>query len=300
MLKIEQPECEMCILLSTPELAVYGDEYIVIAMPRRTRIPGNLLVIPRVHVSTVTDLPLKAVRALVVGASRAARICADLLEPDGINTWLDVGDITGDTHAHIVFEVVPRYAGQTYKFLPREQLPVLAADELSAMIQAIGDSSHRNNKTEDLASNCDACEAVKGFDPDGLWVEVMRKDGIVTFITDRQRSIGSLLILPERHVQWIGELTPAEGSAFGEAIWCAIGALSEAFKPGGWHIWTGTGSVAGQSMSHMHIQVAPRYANASYTFIPSAQLPVTDLIERQRQSAHVRSCWALTGACHDR
>jgi diadenosine tetraphosphate (Ap4A) HIT family hydrolase len=289
IVKAERRECEMCALLATPELTVHDGEHVVIAMPRRTRSAGNLLIIPRVHVSSVCDLPLAVARELVTGASRAALMCADLVAPDGINTWLDAGDITGDNHPHIVFEVVPRHAGQVYKFLPRAQLPVLLPGEICALIQDIGRRDHRTGETVVPGAHCDACEAVNGLDPDGLWVEVTRKEGTVTFITDRQRSPGSLLVLPERHVRWVGELTPAEGSALAEAIWGAVGALGEAFKPGGWHIWTGTGPVAGQSMSHMHFQVVPRYAGVRYTFAPSGQLPVTDLAERQHQAACVRS-----------
>lgn len=139
---------------------------------------------------------------------------------------------------------------------------------------------------------CDACDAMSGIDPENLWLEVESNDLISTYVTDRQRSDGSLLLLPRRHVGWIGELDEDEAAAFGSAIWRAIAALGREFGPDGWHLWTGSGVVAGQSMSHMHFQLVPRYANRPYSFAPSADLEVAELSARTGQAARLRRALA--------
>ena len=135
---------------------------------------------------------------------------------------------------------------------------------------------------------CDACEALQGRDPEGLWVEVEAGALVATYVTDRQRAPGSLLVLPRRHARWLGELSAAECHALGSAILRAARALDYCYRPHGWHLWTGSGAIAGQSMSHMHFQLVPRHLAADYSFAPSAELRVTGLEERRAQATSLQ------------
>lgn len=126
----------MCLTLETPFCHVDSTDEYVIAVPLRTRVPGNLLAIPRRHSGLFIDLPLESAQQLVVAAGRAARLCALQTRPDGINTWLDGGGITGEAFGHVAFEVVPRFHDVRYEFVERPQLAV--ADEQAVAESAAG------------------------------------------------------------------------------------------------------------------------------------------------------------------
>lgn len=141
---------------------------------------------------------------------------------------------------------------------------------------------------------CDGCLVVAGLDETDLWVEVAADEHTATYVTDRQRSTGSLLVLPRRHVAWVGDLQPGEAEALAAAIWRAAQAVREVYGPDGMHLFTGSGSAAGQSMFHMHFQVTPRYEGAPYSFAPSTEVPLTPLADRTAQASALIA--ALSGA----
>jgi len=73
-------------------------------------------------------------------------------------------------------------------------------------------------------------------------------------------SKGHALIVPRRHVASLFDLDEAELAA----IWSAVSAvrqqLQEEFKPDGFNIGVNDGTAAGQTVSHAHLHVIPRYA----------------------------------------
>lgn len=129
-------QCEMCVLVAERKHHVVRYERVVIAVPARTRAPGNLLVIPVAHVPSVNALSEPVARELVVAASRSARMCGEVQACDGINTWVDMGEVTGEPHEHIVFEVVPRRTGVPYTFMTRAELPLSSESDLAESVRA--------------------------------------------------------------------------------------------------------------------------------------------------------------------
>ena len=140
-----------------------------------------------------------------------------------------------------------------------------------------------------LTNPCDACEGLNGACL-SAWVVVKEFRGVTVFMTDRQRSEGSILIVPNRHVTKLADLTDEEAVSIAYVLHIMCEAITQAMDPDGLHIWTGTGRLAGQSLGHMHVQVVPRYNGTNYSFAPSAELPITPLDERIRQADALRHC----------
>lgn len=119
---------------------------------------------------------------------------------------------------------------------------------------------------------CPLCEHMEGRLPCST---VIRGNYASAFMNLRQRSVGSVLVAPHRHVQALTMLRPAEAQEL-IALTNRVGAaVVQALGPQGLHTWCNVGEPAGQSLPHLHFQVVPRYADVPYTFVGSAQLRFT-------------------------
>ncbi|USH00228.1 HIT family protein [Thermococcus argininiproducens] len=76
-------------------------------------------------------------------------------------------------------------------------------------------------------------------------------------------SRGHLLVVPIKHVERIEELEEDEKLALLNGIEISIKKLKEALKPDGFNIGINLGEAAGQTVSHLHIHVIPRYKGDS-------------------------------------
>jgi diadenosine tetraphosphate (Ap4A) HIT family hydrolase len=74
-------------------------------------------------------------------------------------------------------------------------------------------------------------------------------------------SSGHTLVIPRRHVVCFFELTEEEVIAVHELLCRMKGRLDQTLKPGGYNIGINVGKVSGQTVSHVHVHLIPRYAN---------------------------------------
>lgn len=72
-------------------------------------------------------------------------------------------------------------------------------------------------------------------------------------------SPGHTVVVPNRHVASIFELTTEEVTACMELIREEKKRIDEEFKPDGYNIGVNVGPAAGQSINHVHIHIIPRY-----------------------------------------
>lgn len=71
---------------------------------------------------------------------------------------------------------------------------------------------------------------------------------------------GHLLVAPYRHVGSLEDLTEEERNEHFEMVSRSIGALKEAFNPGGFNIGANIGKVAGTGIDdHYHSHIVPRW-----------------------------------------
>jgi diadenosine tetraphosphate (Ap4A) HIT family hydrolase len=73
-------------------------------------------------------------------------------------------------------------------------------------------------------------------------------------------SDGHALILPKRHVASYFDLHPTEQTACWMLVQRVQELLTERYRPDGFNVGINTGAAAGQTVSHAHIHLIPRYA----------------------------------------
>ncbi|HOW76645.1 MAG TPA: HIT family protein [Candidatus Competibacteraceae bacterium] len=72
-------------------------------------------------------------------------------------------------------------------------------------------------------------------------------------------SLGHTLLIPRRHVASLFGLTMVEWVELGQMLVRARTALLDEFHPDGFNIGINDGPAAGQTLSHLHVHLIPRY-----------------------------------------
>lgn len=130
---------------------------------------------------------------------------------------------------------------------------------------------------------CAACRGLAGHEQDD-WVVVRPFEHCVVYVTDRQRSDASLLVVSRRHVLTLTALSAAAQLDLLSATQWSVGRIADRFAPDSVHVWTSLGTAAGQSMRHFHLQISPVFDDRPYSYAPSEELPMTDLAHRRHQA----------------
>jgi diadenosine tetraphosphate (Ap4A) HIT family hydrolase len=107
-----------------------------------------------------------------------------------------------------------------------------------------------------MRQNCPFCSVNKASEHEPLpsnKLAHIRLDGFPV-------SKGHLLIVPNRHAGDWFDLTGAEQQAVMELVEQGKRWLEERYQPDGYNIGMNCGAAAGQTISHMHCHLIPRYA----------------------------------------
>jgi histidine triad (HIT) family protein len=113
--------CLFCSIVAgdTPATIVASDDEIVAFLDIRPLFPGHVLVAPRAHVETVTDLPLARVGPYFERIQRMARTVEQAMGAQG--TFVAINNRVSQSVPHLHVHVVPRTKGDGLKgfFWPR-------------------------------------------------------------------------------------------------------------------------------------------------------------------------------------
>ena len=115
---------------------VYQDASIISFLDYAPITPGHLLVVPRAHVSSLSDLDdTTGAHAFVVAKQLARAVYRSSLVSDGIMVWLADGEAAGQEVPHLHLHVLPRIHGDGVRLTfkrgrapTRAQLDALATD----------------------------------------------------------------------------------------------------------------------------------------------------------------------------
>ncbi len=78
--------------------------------------PGHMLVIPRAHYASLSDLPeAVSVRRLTVGQEQVHSLAADPRPPDDPGQALGDGEAAGQEVFHCHLHVLPRFRGDSFR-----------------------------------------------------------------------------------------------------------------------------------------------------------------------------------------
>ena len=101
-------DCVFCAIVAggTPAHVVYSDDHTVAFLDLRPVFPGHVLLVPREHHETLTDLPPALVEPLFTAARRLAAGVQTAMEADG--TFVAMNNTVSQSVPHLHVHVVPR------------------------------------------------------------------------------------------------------------------------------------------------------------------------------------------------
>jgi histidine triad (HIT) family protein len=131
--------CPFCEIIegTRPAAIVASDDSAVAFLDARPVFKGHVLVVPRAHVATLTDLPAGAIGPYFTAVQRLARAVEVGLEADG--TFVAMNNKVSQSVAHLHTHVVPRRRKDGLRgfFWPRVPYASDAErDEFAARIRA--------------------------------------------------------------------------------------------------------------------------------------------------------------------
>jgi len=116
-------DCLFCAVLagSEPSHVVLDEPHVVAFLDHRPVFKGHLLVIPRVHVVTLPDLPAELLAPVFGVVARCATAMVEGLGADG--SWVAQNNIVSQAVPHLHVHVVPRRRGDGLRgfFWPRQK-----------------------------------------------------------------------------------------------------------------------------------------------------------------------------------
>ena len=120
----QRADCLFCGARQAPpaddrrNLVVHRAEDAMVLMNRFPYNNGHLMVAPRAHVGSLTDLDDDQTLALMRLVRRSLRVLQGLMSPEGYNVGVNLGRVAGagiPDHVHV--HLVPRWGGDT-NFMP--------------------------------------------------------------------------------------------------------------------------------------------------------------------------------------
>ncbi|MEV5771872.1 HIT domain-containing protein [Streptomyces antimycoticus] len=106
--------------------------------------------------------------------------------------------------------------------------------------------------------DCVFCRIVEGVEPARI---VHSDQETVAFLPLTPAVAGHVLVIPRQHVRDAWELDEPTSLALTRAVRQVMHAVRSAFEPEGMNIITSVGSVATQSVMHVHVHIVPRNEN---------------------------------------
>lgn len=115
-------DCVFCRILADelPSSRVYEDDSVIALMDIFPLRRGHVLVIPRQHHQQVHELPAASrERLLAVGAKVAKALYSSSLQPAAVHYVINDGPQAQQSVPHVHLHVLPRYHGDSARFLLR-------------------------------------------------------------------------------------------------------------------------------------------------------------------------------------
>ncbi len=123
MLSVEAPDCIFCRIIAgaIPSYIVYEDAEAVAFLDNDPLFPGHVLLCPREHYATLTDLPLRLIEPIFATAQLLAKAVESGVDAEG--TFVAMNNHISQTVPHLHIHIVPRRRKDGLRgfFWPRQQ-----------------------------------------------------------------------------------------------------------------------------------------------------------------------------------
>ena len=117
--------------------------------------------------------------------------------------------------------------------------------------------------------SCIFCRIVAGEIPAEV---VAREPEVVAFLDVQPLADGHVLVVPRAHAASVEDLTAAQADALFRAVVRLAGPVREALGAAGTTIGVNNGDATGQTISHVHVHIVPRWpddgAGSIHTIFP--------------------------------
>ncbi|MBB3041113.1 HIT family protein [Nocardioides soli] len=132
-------ECVFCAIVAgdVPADVVLDEPDLVAFLDRRPVFKGHVLLVPRVHVVTLPDLPAELRDPFLGAAQRLATAVTDGLGAQG--SFVAMNNVVSQSVAHLHLHVVPRTKGDGLRgfFWPRTTYADGEATDYAARLRAV-------------------------------------------------------------------------------------------------------------------------------------------------------------------
>jgi len=106
-------DCIFCKIIrhELPAKTVLENDAVIAFLDIHPLASGHTVVIPKAHVSTVTELSREAVGPFFLGVKEVTHMIDKALKPDGYNIGWNHGAAGGQAVGHLHVHVIPRWRG---------------------------------------------------------------------------------------------------------------------------------------------------------------------------------------------
>jgi histidine triad (HIT) family protein len=129
-------------------------------------------------------------------------------------------------------------------------------------------------------ANCPFCEIVQADDPETR--EVYRDDHVVAFFPLEPATLGHTLVIPLQHIPDIWALDEDTALQLARVTVRLANVMRHALQPEGLNVIQSSGSVATQTVPHLHVHLVPRWTG---DVVGRIWPPETNYSEDQKDSA---------------
>jgi ATP adenylyltransferase len=109
--------------------------------------------------------------------------------------------------------------------------------------------------------NCVFCRILASGESDEELLVLWRGEACIALMNAYPYNNGHLMVMPQRHVADIEDLTAAEAGELWPAVTAGVRAIKDVYRPDGVNLGANLGKSAGAGVpGHAHIHVLPRWA----------------------------------------
>jgi histidine triad (HIT) family protein len=139
--------CAFCAVVAGDAAAhvVHSDEGTVAFLDAKPVFPGHVLLVPRLHVTTMAELPAEQVPAFFALAQRLESAVETAMDAPG--SLVLVNNVVSQSVPHLHLHVIPRRPKDGLRFFLGPRHPYRDTDEAAAVAQRIGDTLRSDGTT---------------------------------------------------------------------------------------------------------------------------------------------------------
>jgi len=131
--------CAFCAIVdeNAPAHVVHRDDETVAFLDVKPVFPGHVLLVPRLHVTTLADLPTASVPAFFALAQRLERAVESAMDTPG--SLVLINNVVSQSVPHLHLHVIPRRPKDGLRFFLGPRHPYRDTDEAASVAQRIGE-----------------------------------------------------------------------------------------------------------------------------------------------------------------